>query len=103
MPKGVKFRGKSVYQVLERLEDARKAQNALWIMQQAVSEQVARLTREADEKLIALGFEELDGLTPADLVHGFHACTSPTDRCIYHIKDQWTNRCLFCGEPSDRG
>lgn len=104
MPEGVKWRGKSVYQVLSRLSDAGKTGVALFQMQQAANERIARLKLEAAQILVGLA-EELKDLAPADLHFGGWKCEgSPTDYCIYNNeKDRWHDHCLFCGEPSDRG
>jgi len=104
MPEGVKWRGKSVYQVLSRLKDASRTEAALFQMAQAAKERSARLKREAAEILVGLA-DELQGLAPDILHFGGWACEgSPTDYCIYNdALDSWHDRCLFCGEPSDRG
>lgn len=104
MPEGVKWRGKSVYQVLSRLKTADSTATALFMMQQAAQERIVRLKLEAAEILVGLA-PELKGFDPADLHFGGWMCTdSPTDYCIYdNAGDRWHGHCLFCKEPSDRG
>ncbi len=105
MPRGVKWRGKSVNQVLDRLREAGETTRALYLMKKATDERVSRLEREAKEKLIELA-DELKGLTPNDLSlgHSWDCEGSPTDHCIYNTwKDAWKDHCLFCGDPLDRG
>lgn len=105
MPEGVKWRGKSVYQVLTRLADVHRANAALYQMQMAVKDRTERLEREAKQILIGFEVKELAGINAVDLDFGGHTCdASPTDYCIYNgAEDHWHDHCLFCGEPSDRG
>lgn len=104
MPEGVKWRGKSVNQVLDRLKGAGETGRALFLMEQAAKERIGRLEMEAKQILVGLA-EELKGIAPVNLYLGQWACTgSPTDRCIYdNHEDAWHDHCLFCEEPSDRG
>ena len=105
MPEGKKWRGKSVYQVLTRLNDASRTAGALRLVKIASEERIERLTREAKEKLIELA-DELTGLEPDDLYlcHSWDCKESPTDRCIYNVtEDPMKDDCLFCGDPLDRG
>lgn len=104
MPEGVKWRGKSVYQVLNRLQDAARTGAALFQIQQAANERIARLKLEAAQILVGLA-DELKDIDPKSLFFGGWECKgSPTDYCIYdNDEDNWHDHCLFCGEPSDRG
>jgi hypothetical protein len=105
MPKGVKWRGHSVYQISQRLDDANSARAAAYQIKLATEERAARLEREAKKALISIA-DELKGLDPADLYlsRSWACADSPTDRCIYNeTKDTWHNHCLFCEEPEDRG
>ena len=105
MPKGVKFRGKSVYQVLTKLNDVSATRSGLWQMQQAAQERINRLHREAAEYLIGLGLEEFKDMEWDQIHFGNHwKCEkSPTDYCVYHnVEDHWHDHCLFCEEPEER-
>lgn len=104
MPEGVKWRGKSVYQVLTRLQTAASTGAALFQMQQAAEERIARLKQEAAQILVGLA-DELKDIEPCYLHFGYEKCEgSPTDHCLYNDAiDSWHDHCLFCGEPSDRG
>lgn len=105
MPKGVKWRGHSLYQINQRLDDARSARAAAYQVKIATDERADRLELEAKSQLIFIA-EELKGLEPDWIyISGSWECAdSPTDRCIYNEhKDSWHDRCLFCGEPEDRG
>jgi hypothetical protein len=105
MPKGVKWRGHSVYQINQRLGDANSARAAAYQIKLATDERATRLEGEAKQRLIEIA-EELKGLEPDDIALGrsWDCATSPTDRCIYNeTKDHWHDHCLFCDKPEDRG
>lgn len=105
MPEGKKWRGKSVYQVLDRLKMAAQSQQALFVVETMTRERVNKLNHEAKEILIGIA-DELKGLHPDEirLGHSWKCLESPTDHCIYNDrKDPFMDHCLFCGEPSDRG
>jgi hypothetical protein len=105
MPKGVKWRGHSLYQITQRLDDARLARSTAYQVKLATDERAKRLETEAKQKLIEIA-DELKGLEPDDiyLSTSWECADSPTDRCIYNEdKDSWHDHCLFCGEPEDRG
>lgn len=105
MPEGVKWRGKSVYQILDRLSEASRTDAALYLIEKAARERMAKLELEAKERLVVIA-DELAGINPENLyLSRSLACAgSPTDKCIYHIRDDmWRDHCLFCSEPEDRG
>lgn len=104
MPEGVKWRGKSVYQVLTRLKDAAETERALFVMARAAKAQTGLLQLEAAQILVGLA-DELKDIAPVNLHFGSWLCKdSPTDYCIYdNHKDGWHDHCLFCKQPSDRG
>lgn len=104
MPLGKKWRGKSVSRVLDPLTDVAKIHQALFIMEKMSKEQIKNLEREAKLKMIELA-DELTYI-PVDNISlgGWQCVKSITDHCVYDIvKDRHRDRCLFCGEPSDRG
>jgi hypothetical protein len=106
MPEGKTWRGISVYQVLDRLDDAGKIAQSLFYIQQATSAQIKVLEREAAQSLIDLNIKELAQVEDPSAMHfgGWSCEDSPTDHCIYDlINDSWKDNCLFCSEPSDRG
>lgn len=105
MPKGAKWRGHSLYQVYDRLDDASRTRSALYHMKIAADERARRLEKEAKELLIGIA-DELKGIDPEDLyLSAAMDCeTSPTDLCIYNTyEDPMKDDCLFCHDPLDRG
>lgn len=105
MPEGKKWRGKSLYQVYTRLNDASASMRAFRLVETMAKERAKRLEDEAKEILIELA-DELAGLKPDDLylAHSWDCTTSPTDKCIYNVtEDPMKDFCLFCDDPMDRG
>lgn len=105
MPKGVKWRGHSLYQVNDRLEDANRARAVAYQVKLATEERAGRLEREAKELLIEIA-DELRGLKSEYLYLSVAMdCEgSPTGYCIYDTyEDQMKDDCLFCHDPLDRG
>lgn len=105
MPEGKKWRGKSLYQVYTRLNDASQTASALRMVKIASEERIERLQTEAKVLLIGLA-DELKGKDPEDiyLAYSWDCKESPTDKCIYNTyEDPWKDNCLFCGDPLDRG
>lgn len=104
MPKGKKWRGKSVNRVLDPLSEVSEIGRALFLMEKMSRNRIAELTLEAKLKMIELA----DELTYVPIDHislgGWKCEKSITDHCVYNIgKDPHRDNCLFCGEPSDRG
>ncbi len=105
MPKGVKWRGHSLHQVNERLDQARSARAAAYQVKIATDERAGRLEKEAKQRLIGIA-DELKGLDPYYLYLSvaMDCEESPTGLCIYDTyEDPHKDDCLFCHDPLDRG
>jgi hypothetical protein len=105
MPRGQKWRGQSLHQVYERLDQARSARAAAYQIKIATDERAGRLEKEAKERLIAMA-DELKDCDPDYLYLSvsMECPTSPTDLCIYDTyEDPHKDDCLFCHDPLDRG
>lgn len=105
MPRGQKWRGHSLHQVYERLDQARNARAAAYQVKIATDERAGRLEKEAKERLIDMA-DELKGMEPdwLYLSVSMDCPTSPTDYCIYNeMEDAFKDDCLFCHDPLDRG
>lgn len=104
MPVGVKWRGKSVYQVLSKLEESRRTGAAAATVAQALRAQERALELEAAQALVKV-LDGYHGLKPEYIGFARHwdCPESPTDHCVYNReKDPAQDDCLFCHQPYER-